>query len=76
MREWIPVEGRLPENGVQVVIYLSVTGTIQMSSIQERNITMANQEIIKIKVWEGASNEQVTHWTPIPDKIVLKRIQD
>lgn len=59
---WISVKEELPENGVEVLALLGVRHKIEISSIQKRNITTAENDIIEINTWFGLQNCQVTHW--------------
>jgi len=69
MSEWISVKDRLPEDFERVIVRLfseSGYGELKISSVQNRNITTADNSIISIKDWADAINAQVTHWMPLP----------
>ena len=65
--KWISVKDRLPEDFVPVIALLGIRQVVEISSIQNQNITTAANEIIKIKTWQGLTNCQVTHWMPMPE---------
>ena len=66
--EWTDVKVKLPEDFKQVIVWCGFKNVLHITSIQIQNITTANHEVIPIRTWEGITDQQVTHWMPLPNK--------
>lgn len=61
-RQWIPVEERLPQNYISVLVYIPTAEPLPM--VHEAYI--GDDGEWHSSVFYGIENEDVTHWMPMP----------
>ena len=61
-RRWIPVEERLPQNYISVLVYIPTAEPLPM--VHEAYI--GDDGEWHSSVFYGIENEDVTHWMPMP----------
>jgi len=65
--KWTDVKDKLPEDFQPVIVWCGFKNVLHITSIQMQQITTANHEVITIRTWQDLTNQQVTHWIPLPE---------
>lgn len=66
---WIPVDERLPEKGVEVLVFTQPNGLIWMDEwcvYHEDPTGMGGPTMVMGEGWRDREFEDVTHWMPLP----------
>lgn len=72
--EWISVENRLPDFGVEVICFWDeLGGGIAIGTLIEERVTNTKEGVSRFLDWDivtsvGVMDYKVTHWMPVPEK--------
>src|SRR5690554_4850001 len=71
--EWISVEDRLPEFGVEVICcWDELSGGIAIGTLNQERVINTKQGVSRFLDWDivtsaGIADYKVTHWMPVPE---------